>query len=202
MELIVSDSMTHQPLIKGVLKLYSPLFILELGIGDYSTPIFQESGVKYQGVDNSKEWINKFSGDLIFHDLQDILIGTRINEITDDQKESIKQYYRDIIIPDLNPNFLFVDNYASCRMLAINNLRDRFDLIIYHDCEPEGIDWYDYDLINTEGFNSYFLKSDFTWTGLMVRKEIDKGIELLRDSCKDFIEQFKMVQPKYQSMYL
>lgn len=181
---------SHQPLIKGVLELYQPKFVLELGIGENSTPLF--SGINYMGIENNIEWIEhirkKYNIEIIWHNL-------------DRQIGSLSDYYSSLSFPFQSPKLLFVDNYESCRMIAINTLRDKFDFIIFHDCEPEpGARINHYDMINSEGFNVYFLKTVTNWTGLMVKN--DKGFDILSEIVNPFIVEFKKQHPEMEWMRL
>ncbi|MDD3151023.1 MAG: glycosyltransferase family 2 protein [Candidatus Gastranaerophilales bacterium] len=184
---------SHQPMIKGVLDLYNPQFVMELGIGDNSTMLF--AGRKYIGIENDPEWIKhmekKSRMTFLWHDL-------------DRQSGSLQDYYGSLNIPEQKPNLLFVDNYESCRMIAINTLRDKFDMIIFHDCEPGlGARVNHYDMINSEGFNVYFLKTSANWTGLMVKisSGIDRGFNTLLSKVNPHIENFKKQYPEVSVMY-
>jgi hypothetical protein len=179
---------SHQPLIKGVLDLYKPQFVLELGVGENSTPLFK--GYAYHGIENNPDWIDlirqKYDIAITFHDL-------------DKQTTPLAEYYGSIALPMLFPRLLFVDNYESCRMIAINTLRDRFDLIIFHDCEPEpGARINHYEMINSEGFMVYFLKTPANWTALMVRD--DFGFAELLQAVNPHIANFKKLHPEMQWM--
>jgi hypothetical protein len=187
---------SHQPLIKAVMDLYKPQFVLELGIGENSTPIFMSYNVNHLCVESNKEWIGHIKSkyenlNVIYHNLEDIQIGTHLNEITEEQKLDISDFYDNINLPDLNPRLLFVDQYTACRTISINTLRDKFDLIIYHDCQPDGIEFYNYDLINDTGFVRYFLKTPISWTGLLVKEINDKGFGALNDIIYPHIKEYK-----------
>jgi len=187
---------THQPIIKAVMELYTPAFVLELGIGDNSTPVFLNYKTKLLGVESDKEWIdhirNKYKNiDVIYHDLNEVKIFTHLKELSDDKKFEIFNYYHNLVIPELKPNLLFVDQFTACRTLSINALYDKFDLILYHDCQYAGIPFYDYNLINVNGFIKYFLKSPSSWTGLMVRTKIDKGYTALNMAILPYIIEYK-----------
>ena len=193
---------THQPLIKAVMQSYKPKFVLELGMGNFSTPLFLQKDVEYLGVENDVTWIGHLENNLgpmntIFHDLgPDIKIGTHLYEISENAKASICDFYKNLKYPRLKPNVLFVDQFTSCRTLSINTLGKYFDVIIYHDCEPAGIPWYSYNLINLEGFQIFTLKSDTSWTRLMVKKynnDFSKVIKL-------FIQEYKMNNPDIRYM--
>jgi hypothetical protein len=156
---------------------------LELGVGENSTPLFE--GFLYLGIENNRQWI-----DHIKSKYKDISIPH--HDLV--RSPLLQDYYSSIELPQEQPKLLFVDNYESCRMIAINALRDKFDLIIFHDCEPEpGARINHYEMINSEGFNVYFLKTDKNWTGLMVKD--DKGFDLLKQSVDPYINEFKKVHP-------
>ena len=65
---------THQPLIRAVLALYDPKFVLELGAGMYSTPLF--IGREFMCIENDIEWVNYIKETLgvevIYHNLEEI----------------------------------------------------------------------------------------------------------------------------------
>lgn len=181
---------SHQPIIKGVLELYKPKFILELGIGENSTPLF--AGLPYMGIENDADWISHLTAK--FHTNQPF-----IHHNLDRQAGSLADYYAALPVPAARPNLLFVDNYETCRMIAINTLRQKFDLILFHDCEPEpGARVNHYDMINSEGFNVYFLKTPANWTGLMVRigSGLDRGFQPLRQVVDNYIDEFKSLHPE------
>lgn len=168
---------THQPLIRAVLESYKPKFILELGAGEFSTPIFIDEGINFLSVENNKEWIEKLQEEykikVLFHDLG-IEENIHYNRLTAFQKAEIERFYKSICIPPWRPNLLFVDQYMSCRAISINTLRDKFDLIIYHDSEEVEVNRY--DLIDKRGFEFNTLKTPKTSTTLMSR--IDQKLNI------------------------
>ncbi len=191
------DWKTHQPMIRAAMELYTPKFVFELGIGVFSTPLFLEYKTEYIGLENDIEWLNymkdhyKFKS--IFQPLDDnITIGTRLFQLNPVQKARIFHYYENLKLPETKPNLLFVDQWTCNRTISINALKDRFDIIIYHDCQPpNGIIEYEYNLINFEGFNVYFLTNPANWTGIMIRKEIDKGFEALAKQITPHMQWFE-----------
>ena len=188
---------THQPLIRAAIECYAPKFALELGTGDYSTPVFTEYDLQLLSIENDGEWIeyvkSKYGlADILYRNLGDIKIGTELGEFTDIQKAEIINFYDTLEIPELKPNLLFVDQFTSCRALSVNSLKEKFDLIIYHDCESAGFAHFSYDHIKDDGFNKYFLKSPLSWTCLMISKDKDKGYEELSNKIQPYISEFKM----------
>ncbi len=168
---------THQPLIKAVLDLYDPAFVLELGVGIYSTPLFKGRNAMF--VENNKEWANKMSSelgiDVIHHELNGITEEHGVRDMTEQQELEVIWFYDALEIPDVKPRLLFVDHLPAIRSLSINFLRSQFDLIIYHDADEAGNLVNQYHLIDKYGFNCYYLKTNMTGACLMIRQEIDKG---------------------------
>ena len=64
--------------------------------------------------------------------------------------------------------------------MAINGLYKQFDVIIYHDCEPRAIRWYEYyfkeDL--KESFDHYVLKTPRSWTGCFINPSLEIEAQL------------------------
>jgi hypothetical protein len=189
---------THIPAIRAAMGAYAPKFTLELGIGIHSTPVILEYKTKYIGIENSMEWVDimrdKVTARFIYHQMTGVDIGTSFHELLQEQKDEISDYYKRLELPSDRPNLLFVDSWTCNRSLSINALKDRFDIIIYHD--SEGIKEYSYDIIDFKGFNIYTLLSTKTWTGIMIRKKVDKGFELLSKVTSYLITSFTDKYPE------
>ncbi len=158
---------THIPVFRTAMELYKPTFVLELGVGIHSTSAFREYKTKIVSVENNKLWIEALKGDIIFHDLGDITEPMTLMELTDIQKQRIVDFYKSLDIPK-GKNLLFVDNFASCRVLAINTIGHKFNCIIYHDSQPGNCN--NYELINLRGFNTYTFETSDIWTSVMIKK--------------------------------
>jgi phage antirepressor YoqD-like protein len=198
---------THQPLIRAIMELYKPAFVLELGIGNNSTPVLLEYTTKLLSIENNLEWIDVIKKrykeiDVIYHDLDNITVDTLLKNLNEEQKKKITDYYLKLKIPELKPNFLFVDQYASCRTLSINSLGEKFDFIMYHDCDPTGYNANQYSLINIKGYNTYYLETPTTWTAAMIKKEIDLGYEELFKIINSHIIIYKKNHPEMSYMKL
>lgn len=171
---------THQPVINTALDIYDIEFILELGVGHYSTPLFLESGIPYRGIDTEKKWVTEMSivydVDIELQDVSFMEPEIIYSKLTDEQRTGIYKYYESLIIPK-GFNLLFVDQDATCRLISINALAPKFDIIIYHDHDKEGFENNSYELIDRTGFNSYFMSTPTTGAGLMVRKGVDVGFK-------------------------
>ena len=158
---------SYRPIVKAALEVYKPEFIMELGVGYYSTSLFPDKG--YIGIESDKKWINVMfkkhpAKQFIHHDLPGLHHLTRLWELTETQKADIYGYYQSLIIPSI-PSLLFVDNYSCCRSIAINALRRKFDVVIFHDCQPEAWHVNGYDTIDPDGVQ--FLKTNDNWTGII-----------------------------------
>lgn len=182
------DYSTHLPLLRAVMDNIKPAFVLELGTGIHSTPVLSKGN--YLGIENDLEWmaeVNKACQAKIIHQPTDIDISTPLRALTEAQQKEITDYYNSLVIPDVLPRFLFVDNYTGFRTLAINALKEKFDFVSYHDCEPAGIAWYDYDRLDKRGYYSYYICSPTSWTCLMSRK----AVELTMDNyIKEYLKEW------------
>ena len=188
---------THQPMIKVVQKMFKPLYVLEIGIGLFSTPLFLNKKSEYLGIENNRIWIdeikNKYpDANIIRHNLlgMGITINTTYAQLKPQQRVKICEYYTHLEIPSVSPKLLFVDGYKTTRRYAIDMLKHNFDFIIYHDCEKKGYIHNRYGKIDKKGFTSYYLISPLTWTCLMIRDEFDPGLLKLCKMIAPFAIQF------------
>jgi hypothetical protein len=180
---------THRPLLQALVFAFNPKFILELGMGLFSSPIFIDyNPEELVFIENDEEWIKhmkeKFgsSYNIILHKLDDsVLLGTHPYQLTSNQRDAISGYYKDLSkllqSKDMHPRFLFVDNFTCCRNFAINILYSVFDIVAYHDCQPAGIPWYEYSFEENlrKEFNHYTLKTPTSWTGVFIRRSLDQS---------------------------
>jgi hypothetical protein len=187
---------THKPVIEMILKHYRPMFVLELGIGLHSTPLFNNHKCRCIHVESNEEWIKKLNVDAILHPVTDEFTGinipvTKLNEAKMFYSELMENIKSEILYPSL----LFVDNDIAYRNVAINTLYPLFDLIIYHDCDGEfnRLINYKFNQQIKSFFDSYVLKNDSRWTGLLVNKNYGSSIDELsyfleprvEDYCKE-----------------
>lgn len=193
---------THKPLLTSLVDVVDPGFILELGVGMHSTPIFLNSKCKdIIFVDSDDEWLeyvkknNLFDDrhELIFHDLGPGK-GRKIfpRDLTPEKRLQIVEYYKNLAVkvssrPGI-PKMLFVDNMTCCRTIAINTLYKSFDVIAYHDCEPLGITWYEYYFEEgiKNNFYHYTLVTPRSWTGCFINNRLEIG-SLLENDIKQHI---------------
>jgi hypothetical protein len=183
---------THQPLIKLMAETYKPTFIMELGIGIYSTPLLMSFKAKKLFVESSLEWIEYMKPhtkkeEVIYHAVKNEHHGCAVPEPL---AKEIKDYYKELSkrVPD-GLNMLFVDNYSCCRTIAIQTLQNCFDIIVYHDCEPEGarVNGYKFDLPNHDNF---VLHTPKTWAGCFINKRLNPNIKDLQNKIMPILNDY------------
>jgi len=180
---------THRALLQTMMKFFNPEFIVEMGMGEYSTPLFMDfEPNKYLGIENDIEWFDHMKGtvpdkyQVELHTLPDsVTIKTFPKELTDEQRGKIVEYYLNlgsrIDKVQATNKFLFVDHFTCARAIAINILGKHFDLIAYHDCEPAGVTWYEYyfnEYLKND-YNHYELQTPKSWAGAFIKKEINQN---------------------------
>jgi hypothetical protein len=189
---------THRPLIQMVLQYFKPQQIVELGSGNFSTPLFVAyNPPRLVCYESENEWylLNKERYpqlNIVHHRLpENITIHTKIHEITADEMCQIKRYYENVknmvMQNDISPKMLFVDQFNCGRTISINTMFDTFDIIMYHDAQPEGIEWHSYyfnELLHS-CYDHFTLKTRLSWTSMFVSKRLNY----------DFAEMHAVIQP-------
>ena len=202
------DWKTHQPLIRTILKNYNPEYILEIGVGNFSTPLFIEEykPKNYCGIENDFAWFSSFkekypNNIFLFHEIKNTNLATKVFELNDDQKLSIVDYYKklrsSITANTDNTKLLFVDNFSCARTFAVNNLFDLFDIVIIHDTEPAAYPWYSYYFDNTllDQYKKIDYQTPISWATAFIKKSKFK-----EDSLKDgniFVKDFENTNGVY-----
>lgn len=195
------DWSTHQPLIRAILKEFAPKFVLELGAGIFSTPLFFSlKETEILSVENDKDWVEYLQQELelpknaklIHHDLGHTNWGIKFSKLTPVQKTRLFEYYVLMgvqVFHKPGPRLLFVDQVACSRNLSINILAEHFDFIIYHDCEIVGrtANEYRFNGYLSNNYEHYILKSPSTWTGMFVKHEKDLGKVMFDSLLKPFL---------------
>lgn len=190
---------THKPILNLVMEEYKPQFVLELGCGFNSTPILCKAP-HYIGIDNDKEWLETLQKQMPdntfeFHDLQGVGKHVQFKELKETSKFNLFNYYDELrghLEDKPQPRFLFVDQFTCARNISINLLSDHFDFIAFHDCQPEGMKVYAYDLSRLKDkFEIFILTSPTSWTGFLVSKKgdtsdiVDKIQPYIETYCKE-----------------
>lgn len=188
---------THQPLLTLLSEVFKPPFVLELGMGYYSTTLIQKMPCEKMHIENDKAWISEMNvkGNVMHHEITVPNQDIPVHDISPGQKADIEKYYTALRkeIKSNKYNLLFVDNYSCCRAIAINTLYPEFDLIVYHDCEPQAIyrNNYYFDLGLINDFDHYTLITPRTWAGCFIRKSINDNNDQLFERIKPIIAEYK-----------
>ena len=193
-KLLTYDWATHQPLIKALLELKKPQFVLELGIGMFSTPLFD--GIAYLGIENDAKWIaevlknsNQSAGKKTFmhHDIG-VPSSRKFANLNKEQREGIVNYFLEVKqnLPDIRPSMLFVDSFVATRGIGMKLLQSKFDVIVFHDAQPRSAHIYDYPELS--GFSKFYLTSEKAWTGVYVRNLQKKEIQ---STIRPYIDEFR-----------
>lgn len=192
---------THQPLIKAIMELYKPKFVLELGIGYYSTPVFLDYKTRLLSIENDLIWIETIKTDFPKANIQHFDCGfsqsTIYNQTTLEQRKQVVDYYQNLSIPILKPKLLFVDNFAGCRLPSINTIGDKFDFIIYHDSHCRG---YAYHRINLTGYKSFTLYSELSNATVMIKEGVDT--DLFITEVEKYIKEFLIKFSECKKMFV
>lgn len=176
---------SHTPVIQSALDLVQPRFVLELGIGNFSTPHFLASAAeRILHIENDQQWLEHVQHTFTDTDHSEFRLhwlGDHVNKSTGwnrlviDQQTECLTYYQDLAQEihglNLKSRLLFVDHFTCLRALAINCLGDEFDCIIYHDAETPEV--YGYETIRADfadQFDHYMLHTRSSWTGCLIRK--------------------------------
>lgn len=197
---------SHNPVVMGCLDRLQPKLVVELGVGNYSSPLFFRSNAqKIIHVENDREWLEHVRrthapspvSEFRHHDLgPNVANSTHVRRIPDEMKEQARAYYDDLAntvnVIALSPRLLFVDHFACMRTIAINRLARHFDIVIYHDAEAPTE--YEYDQIDdmSDIFDRHMLHTPSSWTGFFSRKDrVDPA--LLQQAVMDQAEKFGQI---------
>jgi len=209
---------THSPMNKALIELFKPKLIVEMGTGLHSTPLFLESTAeKLFFIENDMQWIEHIKSNFNFDDRCEIIYqhlgegiinSTKNRELSSAQRTDIANYYKTFATKinsiDTQLKFLFVDHFASARTSAINNMFDSFDVIVYHDCEPKGIKWYEYRFLESvyQQYDNFILTCPAAWTGCFIKKSLNAETNL-RNIIKPHINEYcKSIEIDPTSMIL
>jgi hypothetical protein len=183
---------THLPLLETLLGEYNFSRIVEIGMGIHSTPlILQSKAEQLIFIENDHQWISKLRSSLTFDSRSRVFHQSHegLNQYSDpaDVADSVRDLLRTEYVaiaagaeyPFKSPTLLFVDNYRPFRAIAIEALYPLFDIIVYHDCQPAGIPYYNY-FFSTALYKQalqYFLTTPTSWTGIFIKRKCAKQID-------------------------
>lgn len=203
MELLLPDGGwgSHKPLLQSLIEIFKPYFIMELGIGSFSTPILSKQCVKYVGIEQDLLWIEKIlslpelKNINILHHATDIKIEQRFEDLSLTQIGNLIMFYTilkgSVFTFKIDGySMLFVDNYTGCRTVAIDTMYDAFDIICYHD--SEAVEYYSYNFSEKieKNYCHYTLTTDIIGTSVFIKKSLKHLSSQLENTIKPYIFQY------------
>lgn len=195
---------SHNPVIMTALELLSPEFVLELGVGNFSTPLFlASSATKIWHIENDRPWLDHVlahfkidhRSEFRYHEISDrVNKSTAWSSLPTDLQAAQHTYYtglaHEISQEAITPRLLFVDHFTCVRTLSINLLAEQFDWVIYHDAEtPEVYGYQDIDRALSNDFDQYVLHTSSSWTGMLIRRDKIVGEDIhtaMMANCETF----------------
>lgn len=179
---------SHQPVMYGLTRVLWPHSVIECGCGKYSTPWLQ-SFEKLLTIEHCPAWAKKMQKKYPCKHHKWIVQnfpwnnGTKISELNNEQYKYICNWYN-TLADSLDPfDFLFMDDYLSCRVPATLSLGNKAQIILVHDMEPQSQNVYEWDRLDDffKPWHKYIhkpmgfvnKKHQIPWTGVYSRFPLD-----------------------------
>lgn len=197
---------THLPLLEAITHCLHPDVAIEFGVGIGSTKVLYNSVEKFTAIENSPEWYAQMvysyppRDGFVFrlHHLGDTVnLATKWDAIPPSLTESIRNYYDEEItkLPSGKCRIAMIDQYSCCRYLSLA-LYNSFDVVIFHDCEPLGWEYYNYGAVTfNDQYDRYVFKTSVSWTGLLIRKTVQMDMDQFMN---DLSRRTQLFQEEYQ----
>lgn len=152
---------SHIPLNTALLKSFSITGVLELGAGFHSTKLFHDMGIQYLSIEMDKKWIEKLNlPNVIHYECPDgIDKGTVRENIEVSELDKFSNF--SFNNREIWANYLFIDTYSGYRLSSLVDLYKYFDVIVFHDFEPNQDKYYGYSKFKPRNDYLYFRES--TW---------------------------------------
>ena len=167
----MNDYATHLPILECISQNIVCDNVFEFGMGNYSTTLFSNKFKKVISVEMQEEqWFNKMK-DQNFPSHVDLICALGETPAID-------------ILSSIRTKFscIFVDGHGGNRWECINESFSKTDVIVTHDTETSGYNWY---LVNKP--------SDFTWIDI---KQYNPWTSVLTSN-KDLIRALVKEFPSY-----
>lgn len=191
------DWYTHIPVLSAVLDQYFPDVAIEFGSGYGSTGLLYNRVNQLVTVENDVNWFAEIANKYPLKDgFKRFLhyLGDNVTIATQNVADNteITNYYNKLIadLPTGKCRLLFIDQFSCCRHLALAFYK-LFDIIIFHDCEPAGWDYYNYGSVSIDDtYHKLVLKSPSSWTGLLISKNLTHDVSNLAVTVQPYINEF------------
>ena len=189
---------SHLPVLQSVCEVLLPEGILELGCGLNSTGLFYDYKGDVVTVETDRQWYDKMKETcpdkegfkFIHHDLGDTGRETSCEDMSEiDFSKTINFYNNATAGKDIN--LLFIDHIKCLRVNTLQNMYNKFDIILYHDAEDKmGQYGYKNFILDDRDFYHWIYKSFAANTGIIIRKKYKDSLqrfeEVLMDREKEF----------------
>ena len=198
---------THIPVLRAILAYFSSELdvVVESGIGMHSTPLLNDVE-KYIGIENDAEWyskmINKIEQGKLIHFPVKFRAGDSVNRVDKKELKRIENWYKELKIPEGKLKLLFVDGFSASRVPCIQALKDKFDLIVYHDAQLSSDHWYGYSKVKWLAGKKAFLTSPKAWTGLYIKEGLEINWDVFSEILHYYIFVYKIENPDCTFMQL
>lgn len=175
---------SHIPVHEALIDTYDVKGVLELGAGYHSTSFFFANCEDVVSIETDSVWIDKLRENLkesdkhklVHHTVpEDISRSTRRSNVSEEfLKESTKFWKSNIT---KNMNYLFIDSISCLRLEALEKLKNKFDIIVFHDVNPRGLkNHYGEDLLDrlskSTKYNLVVDKTYTQYTGILILKDL------------------------------
>ena len=175
---------SHIPVHEALIDTYEVKGVLELGAGFHSTSFFFENCDYVTSIETDAEWVDKLRASLkedekrrlILHPISnDITRSTRRHDVSEEFLKDVVTFWNQHINKDIN--YLFIDSISSLRLEALEKLKSKFDIIVFHDVNPRGLkNHYGEDVFDKlKKLKSYSLFVDETYTqytGILISNKL------------------------------
>ena len=188
---------SHIPVLKSLFQTYNIKGAVELGMGYNSTPLLRENCEKVYSTENDLEWVELMKKEfgetenhrIEYHDISPCVKSTRRRSVGEPFLEKMRDYY--LSIDTEGYDLLFVDGHSVTRLEAFLTIGDRFDFVVLHDVNEQGlINHYLTDMPQLLGYSRFVHKPFRQHTGLYMKEqyvsEIEKFESILQKETIDF----------------
>jgi hypothetical protein len=169
---------THKPVLSTILEYFGSKLdvIVESGVGIHSTPLLN-CIEKYVGIENDAQWFENLIkgieiGQLIHFPVK-FRAGESVNRVSKAELKRIENWYNELEIPEGKLKLLFVDGFSATRAACINSLKDKVDIIVFHDAQIVSDFWYGYTKVKWPEGSLNYLTSPKAWTGFFTKAGLE-----------------------------
>ena len=178
---------SHIPINRTLLEVFDVTGVMELGMGKFSTVLFNRLAPYVVSIENDVKWIETMkeggivqtpTHKIVHHDLTgtNVRIGTSPKAVSESVKQKANAFYKKHLTDNIN--YLFIDCFTGLRASALMGLYDMMDIVVWHDADLDkeskiyGVYGYE-KFINHPGYLKYH-DCSYTppWTGFLIKEDL------------------------------